>query len=75
MAEKDKKKFKREVVEIKSGNSKHKSEMQLYIKKMLKIFMIRDKKVLNYLMINQKLNLNLFIDQNTMKLWEQNLKY
>ena len=49
--------------------------MQLYIKKMLKIFMIRDKKVLNYLMINQKLNLNLFIDQNTMKLWEQNLKY
>ena len=42
---------------------------------MLKIFMIRDKKVLNYLMINQKLNLNLFIDQNTMKLWEQNLKY
>ena len=42
---------------------------------MLKIFMIRDKKVLIYLMITQKLNLNLFIDQNMMKLNEQDLKY
>ena len=37
--------------------------------------MIRDKKVLIYLMITQKLNLNLFIDQNMMKLNEQDLKY
>ena len=42
---------------------------------MLKIFIIRDKKVLIYLMITQKLNLNLFIDQNMMKLNEQDLKY
>ena len=34
------------------------------------IFMIRDKKLLIYLMITQKLNLNLFIDQNRMKLKE-----
>ena len=68
MAEKDQEKFKREVIQIKSGNPKHKSEMQLYIKKISKIFVIRDKKVWNYLMIIQKLNLNLFIDQNTMKL-------
>ena len=40
MAEKDQEKFKREVIQIKSGNPKHKSEMQLYIKKMSKIFMI-----------------------------------
>ena len=42
---------------------------------MLKIFIIRDKKVLIYLMITQKLNLNIFIDQNMMKLNEQDLKY
>ena len=42
---------------------------------MLKIFIIRDKKVLIYLMITQKLNLNLFVDQNMMKLNEQDLKY
>ena len=42
---------------------------------MLKIFMIRDKKLLIYLIITQKLNLNLFIDQNIMKLKEQDLKY
>ena len=34
------------------------------------IFMIRDKKLLIYLMITQKLDLNLFIDQNRMKLKE-----
>ena len=42
---------------------------------MLKIFIIRDKKVLIYLMITQNLNLNLFVDQNMMKLNEQDLKY
>ena len=36
--------------------------------------MIRDKKLLIYLIITQKLNLNLFIDQNMMKLREEDLK-
>ena len=35
--------------------------------------MIRDKKLLIYLIITRKLNLNLFIDQNIMKLKEQDL--
>ena len=35
--------------------------------------MIRDKKLLIYLIITTKLNLNLFIDQNIMKLKEQDL--
>ena len=34
---------------------------------MLKIFIIRDKKLLIYLITTHKLNLNLFIDQNMMK--------
>ena len=37
--------------------------------------MIRDKKLLIYLIVTQKLNLNLFIDQNKMKLREKDLKY
>ena len=42
---------------------------------MFKIFMIQGKKLLIYLIITQKLNLNLFIDQNMMKLNEDDLKY
>ena len=42
---------------------------------MLKIFMTRDKKLLIYLMIMQKLDLKLFTNQNKMKLKEQDLKY
>ena len=42
---------------------------------MLKIFKIRDKKLLIYLMITEKLNPNLFIDQNMMKLRKKDLKY
>ena len=42
---------------------------------MLKIFMIRGKKLLVYLIITQKLNLNLFIDQNMLKIREKVLKY
>ena len=42
---------------------------------MLKIFIIRDKKLLIYLIITQKLNLNLLVDQNMMKLREKDLKY
>ena len=41
---------------------------------MLKIFIIQDRQLLIYLMITQKLDLNLFIDQNEMKLKEQDLK-
>ena len=41
---------------------------------MLKIFIIQDRQLLIYLMITQKLDLNLFIDQNMMKLKEQELK-
>ena len=37
--------------------------------------MIRGKKLLIYLIIAEKLNLNLFIDQNKMKLREEDLKY
>ena len=41
---------------------------------MLKIFMTRGKIFFTYLIINQKLNPNLFIDQNMMKLREDDLK-
>ena len=41
---------------------------------MLKIFIIQDRQLLIYLMITQKLDLNLFIDQKKMKLKEQDLK-
>ena len=74
MAEEDKEKFKREFSQIKSGNPKHKSEMQLYTIRNVKN-LIRGKKLLIYLIITQKLNLNLFIDQNMMKLKEEDLKY
>ena len=37
--------------------------------------MTRDKKILIYLMIMQKLDLKPFINQNKMKLKEQDLKY
>ena len=74
MAEEDQEKFRREFGQIKSGNPKHKSEMQLYTI-ILKIFMIRGKKLLIYLIITQKLNLNLFIDQNIVKLREKGLRY
>ena len=42
---------------------------------MFKNLITREKKFLIYLMITQKLNLNLFIDQNMIKLKEQDLKY
>ena len=42
---------------------------------MFKNLITREKKFLISLMITQKLNLNLFIDQNMIKLKEQDLKY
>ena len=74
MVEEDQEKFKREFSQIKSGNPKHKSEMQLYTIRNVKN-LIRGKKLLIYLIITQKLNLNLFIGQNKMKLREKGLKH
>ena len=37
--------------------------------------MIRDKKILIYLLTTQKVDLNVLIDQNKIKLKEQDLKY
>ena len=37
--------------------------------------MVQGKKLLIYLIINQNLNLDLFVDQNMMKLREEDLKY
>ena len=76
MAEEDQEKFKREFSQIKSGNPKHKSKMQLYtIRNVKNIFMVRGKKLLIYLIITEKSNLKLFVDQNMMKLKEEDLKY
>ena len=75
MVEEDKEKFKREFSQIKSENPKHKSEMQLYTIKNVKNLCDSRQKLLMYLIISQKLNLNLFIGQNKMKLWENDLKY
>ena len=43
--------------------------------KALELFMTRDKKLLIYLMIMQKLDLKPFINQNKIKQKEQDLKY
>ena len=76
MAEEDQEKFKREFSQIKSGNPKHKIKMQLYtIRNVKNIFMVRGKKLLIYLIITEKSNLKLFVDQNMMKLKEEDLKY
>ena len=48
--------------------------MQLYTIQNVKN-LYDSKKLLIYLIITQKLNVNLFIDQNMMKLREQDLKY
>ena len=42
---------------------------------MLKIFMTRDKKLLIYLIVTQKLDLKLFTNQNKIKLKEKDLRY
>ena len=42
---------------------------------MLKTFIIEDKSLSIYLMIVQKLDVKLFINQNRIKQQEQNLKY
>ena len=50
--------------------------MQLYtIRNVKNIFMVRGKKLLIYLIITEKSNLKLFVDQNMMKLKEEDLKY
>ena len=72
---KQQKDFKRELNEITSGDPNHKSDNQLYVIKNVKIFMTRDRKLLTYLMIMQKLDLKPFTNQNKMKLREKDLKY
>ena len=42
---------------------------------MLNIFMTQDKKLLIYLIVTQKLDLELFTNQNKIKLKEKDLKY
>ena len=72
---KQQKDFKRELNEITSGDPNHKSDNQLYVIKNVKIFMTRDRKLLTYLMIMQKLDLKPFTNQNKMKLRKKDLKY
>ena len=74
-AEKQQNDFGKELNEITSGNSKHKSNSQLYIIKSVKNFITQDKKLLIYLMIIQEVDLKPFTDQNKMKLREKDLKY
>ena len=72
---KQQKDFKRELNEITSGDPNHKSDNQLYVIKNVKIFMTRDRRLLTYLMIMQKLDLKPFTNQNKMKLRKKDLKY
>ena len=73
--EQDQEKFKRQLSQTKSGNPKHKTKYSYAQQEMLKKFMIQDKKLLIYLIITQKLNLNLFIGEKMEKLRQQNVKY
>ena len=68
--EEEQKYFKKDLNEITSGNLKHKSEKQSYTIENVKIFITRDKNLLIYLMIMQKLDLKPFTNQK-----EQELKY
>ena len=73
--EEEEKYFRKDLNQITSGNPKYKSEKQSYTIKNVRIFMTRDKKLLIYLMIIQKLDLKPFTNQNKMKLREKDLKY
>ena len=75
MAEEDQEKFKKQFRQIKSRNSKHKSEMQLYTKNMLKIFMIQDKKIIDLFNNYSKIKSEYIYGSNKMKLREKDLKY
>ena len=75
MVEEDQEKFKRELCQIKSGNPIHKSEMQLYTIRNVKNLYDLRQKIIDLLNNYSKLNLNVFIDQNMMKLREEDLNY
>ena len=61
---------------MKSRNPKHKKEYQLdTIKNVQSLYDSRQFILSIYLMIMQKLDLNLFINQNRMKQQEQDLEY
>ena len=74
--EEEHKYFEKDLNEIASGNPKHKSEKQAYtIKNVRNLYDLRQKKILIYLMITQKLDLKPFTNQNKIKQQEQDLKY
>ena len=74
--EEDEKKLKSSLGEMKSRNPKHKKEYQLdTIKNVQSLYDSRQFILSIYLMIMQKLDLNLFINQNRMKQQEQDLEY
>ena len=77
MAEEGQKKIKREFSQIKSGNQIIKAIYSYIQKKVLKLFMIQGKKLLIYLIITQKLDLGLFINEANymMRPREKDLKY
>ena len=75
IVEEDQENFKRELCQIKSGNPKHKSEMQLYTIRNVKNLYDLRQKIIDLLNNYSKLNLNVFIDQNMMKIREEDLKY
>ena len=74
--EEEHKYFEKDLNEIASGNPKHKSEKQAYtIKNVRNLYDLRQKNILIYLMITQKLDLKPFTNQNKIKQQEQDLKY
>ena len=73
--EEDQNYFKKYLNEITPGNPKRKSERQLYTIKNRNLYNSRQKKLLIYLMIMQKLDLKPFINQSKMKLKEKDSKY
>ena len=75
MAEEDQKKFKRKYGQIKLGNPDHKSYKQLYTIKNVKNIYDSRQTLLIYLIVTQKLDLNLFTNQNKMRLRGKDLKY
>ena len=69
--EEDQEKFKSSLNEITSGNAKYRKNINQMQQKILKIFIIQEKKLSNYLMIMLKFDLKLCIKQTM----EQHLKY
>ena len=73
--EQNQKKFKSSLGQITSENPKHKREYQLDITKNVQSLYDSKQKFSIHLMIMQKLDRKLFVNQNRMKQQEQDLKY